>query len=293
MSDDLGTVNLRRGERGREIEILRQHYRRHRELLEKLSADAPTEHLAGEYHRIAQSIDASLLKLDELEGRGQSTAAAPAAAAAARVARPAVPPPVTPDTQPAMRPLQPHPALRHLDDEVVDEESQYEGEERSRGSRTALIVVASLLALALVAWLVWRASSDREDVPLPITETETVTPAEPDTGTIEPVAPPPAGVSVTPDAQNYGLIRKGTRATRQFEIANPSDRPLTVQVSRSNCRCLFYEYVDTIAPKSKEALTVTVDANRAKAGELRETIKVSSKADPAKSASFEVVANIQ
>ncbi|MFZ2492567.1 MAG: hypothetical protein WA208_13900, partial [Thermoanaerobaculia bacterium] len=79
MSDDLGTVNLRRGERGREIEVLRQQYRRHREHLEKMTADAPTEHLAAEYQRIVRAIDASLLKLDELEGRGQVPPAAPPA----------------------------------------------------------------------------------------------------------------------------------------------------------------------------------------------------------------------
>src|ERR1051326_9335388 len=68
MSDDFGTVNMRRGERAREIELLRQHYRVHRETLAKLLNEAPTEHLAAEYQRLIADIDSSLAKVDEIEG---------------------------------------------------------------------------------------------------------------------------------------------------------------------------------------------------------------------------------
>lgn len=288
MSDDLGTVNLRRGERGREIEVLRQQYRRHREHLEKMTADAPTEHLASEYQRIVRAIDASLLKLDELEGRGQVPAAPPRPQVPLPAARPEG---INPDTQPAMRPLQPHPALRHLEEDDADTpELQFEEEGGRRGMRTLLIVLVAVVALAVIGWLVWRSSSGESDAPLPVTETESVAPAEPDTATVEPRA---SALAVTPASHNYGLVRKGTRSTRQFEIANPTTEPMNVQVARSECRCLFYEYIDTIAPNSKEMLTVTVDGTRAKAGELRETIKVSAKGDPAKSATFDVVASVQ
>src|SRR6266542_715914 len=57
MSDDFGTVNVRRGDRAREIEVLRQHYRGHRDALSRLVADAPTEQLAGEYQRLITNID--------------------------------------------------------------------------------------------------------------------------------------------------------------------------------------------------------------------------------------------
>src|SRR5512138_265563 len=69
MSDDFGTVNVRRGDRAREIEVLRQHYRGHRDALSRLAADAPTEQLAAEYNRLIAGIDDALRKLDELEGR--------------------------------------------------------------------------------------------------------------------------------------------------------------------------------------------------------------------------------
>ena len=68
MSDDFGTLNVRRGERSREIEILRGHYLRHREALVAMIEDSPTEHLAHEYQKIVVELDRSLTKLDELEG---------------------------------------------------------------------------------------------------------------------------------------------------------------------------------------------------------------------------------
>ena len=57
MSDDFGTINVSRGERAREIEVLRQHYRQHREALVRMTSDAPTEHLAAEYQRLIVEID--------------------------------------------------------------------------------------------------------------------------------------------------------------------------------------------------------------------------------------------
>src|ERR1700747_2000265 len=81
MSDDFGTVNMRRGERAREIELLRQHYRGHRETLAKLLSEAPTEHLAAEYQRLIADIDSSLAKVDEIEGHAPAAAAAPPNAA--------------------------------------------------------------------------------------------------------------------------------------------------------------------------------------------------------------------
>src|SRR5687768_16133423 len=65
MSDDFETVNLRRA--ARDIEILRDHYREHRETLQQLAGAAPTEYLAAEYGRLISAIDVSLSKLDELD----------------------------------------------------------------------------------------------------------------------------------------------------------------------------------------------------------------------------------
>jgi len=277
MSDDFGTVNYSRAERAREIDVMRQHYRRHREALQKLLADAPTEHLAAEYHRLVADIDASLVKLDELEGRASGVV-------------PAIETPRR-QTEAGMRPLVT--TAPAVDEGVADDEVR-----RDSRSRLALIAAAAIIALAAIAWLIWKASSDRARPDAVVeqtqTQTATATTAAPATVVEEPPAQTVAGVlTVTPASHDYGTIRKGTRATRQFEIANTSDQPVSIQVARSTCRCLFYEYVELVPPKAKETVTVTIDGARAKAGALRETVKVSAKKDPAIATSFDVTANVQ
>jgi len=258
MSDDFGTVSVNRAERAREIEVLRQQYRRHREELAKLIADAPTEHLASEYRGLIAEIDASVAKLGELEGRASGA------------------------TEPGMRPLVTTPQIG--DDEIRS----------GSGLRLALILIAAFVAFALIGWLIWRASSDREpagavvEQPPATTAPATVT----EDATIAPVATAET-LTVTPRSADYGTIRKGTRATRQFEVANSSEQPATVQVARSACRCLYYEYVELVPPKGKETITVTVDGARAPAGPLRETVKVTAKNDPAVATSFDVIATIR
>ena len=257
MSEDFGTINVKRGERAREIEVLRQHYRQHREALARMIADAPTEHLAAEYQRLVIEIDRALGKLNELEGM----AAAP------------------PPTPPA-----PHTPELRLEPELPM------GEPESR-SRVPLILAAALIALALIGWLIWRASSGRAEGTIVDTDTS----ATISTGADTVVEPPPAPsiLAATPPSHDYGVIRKGTRAVRQFEVTNNSDEPLSVDVARSACRCLYYEHAPVIPPKAKETLTVTVDAAKAQAGELREMVRITKKTDPAVSATIEVNATIR
>lgn len=297
MSDDFGTVNVSRVERAREIEVMRQQYRHHREALSRLVSDAPTEHLASEYQRMIREIDTALGKLDELESLGGST-----------------PPPVPP---PAHEPAQVHgdpmrlktePGMRPLvTTPPVEDTGQYDAtmvggpdtDSESR-SRLALIIAAAIVALALIGWLIWRASRDRgaaatttSTVVEEPAETTTTTRAE--EGTIAPMAPPPAAAVLvaSPQSADYGTIRKGTRATRQFEVRNNSDEPVTVEVARSACRCLYYEYQSVVPPKGKETVTVTVDGARAKSGALRETVNVRVKANPSVATSFDVIATVQ
>lgn len=256
MSDEFSTVSAKRGERAREIEILRQHYRKHREALTAMTAEAPSEHLATEYQKLIREIDVAMGKIDELEGRSPA-------------ARPLVPPPVTEEPEYAL-----------------EEEPPANG---SR-SRVALIIGAGLVVLALIVYLIWRASSGElatvaTTTTAPVVDTTPVTPA-----------PPPEIVkllAISPPSADYGTIRKGTRATRQFEVTNNSEEPVSIQVGRSQCRCLYYEYAEAVAPKGKETITVTIDGARAKAGALAETLKVSSKKDPANATTFEVRATIR
>ena len=279
MPDEFETVSTSREQRSREIEVMRAHYRRHREALKKMAADAPTDSLAQEYQRLVMSIDGSLAKLDELEG----------VAPASRL-----------KSEPGLKPL-----VQPIAEPVEDLEStqvDYEPPEGTPVSNTrlALIVGAGVLVLALIGWLIWRASSDRSGdaaaTPTTIAETVPVTetvPAEP--GTVEPAADasPAQVLSITPPAHDYGTIRKGTRATRQYEVVNSGDAPVAIVVARSACRCLYYEHRPTVPAKGRESITVTIDGARAKAGALAETVKVSAKDDPKVVTSFDVTATIQ
>lgn len=304
MSDDFGTVNLRRGERAREIEVLRGHYLRHREALVAMIDDAPTESLALQYQQIIAELDRSLSKLSELEGGAPPLVATrPPETAPLVTARAPEPPPhparrgaeppsvlPPPPTTAGMRPL----AGSAPDDDVYDDATHPPNVPATREvprSRLALIGVVALLALAAIAWLIWRASSDRRASDETVIE-EPLTTA--DAGTVAPEpAEPPSLLLATPQAHNYGVIRKGARATRQFELTNNSEEPISVEVARSACRCLYYEHAPVIPPKAKESLTVTVDGAKAKAGELHESLKVSAKSDPAIATTIDVTATVQ
>lgn len=295
MSDEFGTVNVRRGDRAREIEILRQQYRRHRESLVSMAADAPTESLAAEYGRLIQEIDGSIRKLDDLEGRvPQDTqpvihtdaAGRPIGAATAAAAQ----------NEPTFRSRPTEPGARPL----VDGPQSFEAaapaaEGPNPASRLVLIVVAGIVVLGLIFWLLWKASGDRRRPEVAGETATAVSTAAPDT--VAPVTPAPkpaaASLEITPASQDYGTIRKGTRAVRQFQVTNTTSEPVAVQVTRSACRCLYYDYVDKLAPGKRETITVTIDGAKAKAGDLHETLTVSAKKDPGITASFEVTAVIK
>ena len=232
MSDDFGTISARRGDRAKEIEVLR----RHRESLLKMLAD----------------VDAQLKDLELFDTPGS---------------RPLV---TTPDYE---EPMTTSPGS---------------------GPRVLLIVGAALVALVLVAWLVWRASSDRPPAAGTVVEETTAT-VEPETTTTAPVtvAEVADALTVTPPSRDYGLVRKGTRVTRQYEIANNSEEPISITVARSACRCLYYEHAPVIPPKAKESVTVTVDGAKAPVGTLRESLRVTAKSDPAIGTSFDVIATVR
>jgi hypothetical protein len=284
MSEEFGTVNMRRGDRSREIEVLRQQYKRHRETLTGMIADAPTEYLATEYQRLIVELDASLQKLNELE--------APRAATAAGAVRTGTSPGV--DTQP----MRTDPGKRPL---VSTPGGHYETPmaEPGHGNRTLLIaiIVAALTVLAILAWLMLRSGDERPVAPI-VTETAVPVEETDETTTISPAPPmtsdaPSVSIAIQPASHNFGVIRKGTRAVRQYELTNSTDQPMTITIARSACRCLYYSHSPVVAPKGKETITVTIDGARAKPGVLQETIKVSSKSDPSVVASMNVSATVR
>ena len=287
MSDDFGTINVRRGDRAREIEVMRQHYRAHRDALQRMNADAPTDYLAGEYQRLIGEIDRGLAKLDELE----SGVSAP------------LPPPPVPQVTPRGTAAKTEAGTQPL---IVPEHHDVPETDVEPPSRLPLILGGAVIALVILAGLAWWASSDRtpgaivEERP-GVTDTGAtdtagagdVTATESATTAGATAAVVSEGLAATPPSHDYGTIRKGTRATRQYEIANNSDEPVSIVVARSACRCLYYEHARLIPPKAKENLTVTIDGARAKAGELRETVKITAKSDPTVGTTVDVIATIQ
>ncbi|MEA2164180.1 MAG: hypothetical protein QOK37_2307 [Thermoanaerobaculia bacterium] len=284
MSDDFGTVSVKRGDRTREIEVLRQHYNVHRETLTQMVPDAPTEHLANEYKRLIADIDASVRKLDELDRVPSGTT--PALNETQRMG-----------TSPGNRPLvSQEPATDHgiaTYDVPADRPS-------GNSSRILLMLLIAVAVLGVIGWLIWRASSDKKASATQVIEqpgTTTSAIAEsPAPGSLTTIpAASASSIRITPEVADYGTIRKGTRAVRQFEITNTTSTPLSFTVARSACRCLYYEYntKTKLAPKAKEALTVTVDGARAKAGALDEKIAVTSKDDPSANGTIGVRALIK
>jgi hypothetical protein len=272
-SDDFGTVNVKRGDRAREIELLRQRYKAHRDALVQMSREAPSEQLAAEYQRLVRGIETSLAKLNELE-RGTTE-------------------PISEDTQPVME----NPTSKPLN--MTPSPGVYETAPGSGApsSRLAMIVVAGVIVLALIGGLIWFASRDRGKVKPVTTETTAVVndTAAPATTAPQPVAPAPgvSALTVAPAIADYGTIRKGTRAVRQVDVTNTTGKQLDYSVSRSQCRCLYYEYTGKLGPKKKETLSITVDGGKAKAGALTETITVAARKDPSITASFQVTATIK
>ena len=110
---------------------------------------------------------------------------------------------------------------------------------------------------------------------------------------VTPAPRPAITLKVAPTTADYGTIRKGTRAVRQFQVTNTGDTAIDFEVARSACRCLFYDYNGKLPAKGQETITVTIDGARAKAGTLQEQVDVHAKKDRSKSASFTVQATIK
>jgi len=259
MSDDFGTVNVRGG-----LDAQRLLYKKHRDALQRMSAHAPTPHLASVYDELVRELDDELRKLGDAEPR----------------------------TVAGDRPLE---RSRESVDEPLPD---------ARGGtnmRVAAIVIAGVLVVAAIIYLMWH-GAEKKPVTTPVAETSvpadtavpsTTEPAtQPTQTSITPVATA-VSIKVAPAINDYGVIRKGTRAVRQFDVTNSGSDPVTIQVSRSECHCLFYDYNAKVAPKKKETITVAIDGARAKAGPLHETVTVTTKEDPSATAQFAVQATIK
>ena len=276
MPEEFGTVNVKRDDRAREIEAIRARFRRHREALTALAADAPTIALGLEYNRLIKELDASVLKIDELE----PTAPQPKSLTDTQPVK---------RTEPGRKPLAHTPVLT----------PPVEESPRSTG-RILLIVFVGLVVLGAIAWLMWESSADKAPATETVAAVDTTAPTDTAPATIEPITPAPPqpaysgpALTIEPAAQDFGAIRRGSSATRQFEITNHTAQPITIEASRSKCRCLYYAHNSSVAPQGKETITVTMNTARVKGRRLQETIKVADKSNAANETSFNVSATIR
>jgi type II secretory pathway component PulM len=272
--DEFSTVNVRRQQIARELDALRQHYLAHREKLAQLEKDAPSEVLAARYVELQREIDVAISKLGEL--------ASPTPRVRNVNTEPGMhlppPPPPTVRTAPGTS------GSREWRDTPIDPASTPQNREEpmeevtDETRRLLLIVGITVIVLALLGYLVWRfAMGGNRPAPAAVVEetaqTETVEPAQPDT--VAPATPSPLAVS--PDSHDFGKIRKGTRAVRQFRIENNSEKAIQVAIKRSQCRCLWFDYDSNVPARSSTILAVTVDGAKAPAGNLTENVEVTSK----------------
>lgn len=276
MPEDWNTINLSREQAvGREIEHLRARYLQHMATLEKLITEAPTDHLAGEYERVRQEVELSLHKLNELES-------------GIPVARPAIPKSAVPAASAgtSAKPKRP-------EDDPFYQTNPSVLLQRDSPLRALAIVLIGFLVLSLSGYFFWRYLQGRPGGRSDARTSTASSSAPEETATLQEMAPVAStGFTISPPSQDFGRIRRGTRATRQFELTNNTDAEIPLAVSRSNCKCLWFEYVP-LPPGGTTTLTVTIDATRAPKGTLRETVRVSSKTDPKVSENLEVTAVIQ
>lgn len=281
MSDDWSTVSVKREQMKRELDALRQHYLDHRATVDRLAGDAPTEHLAARYREVRAEIDVALVKLTELE-------------------RPAMPPAAPPSPPPfASHPPIPPPVAPRRWDEIEDPPATVaqsvtipeEVNDESSAARTFVIILLGFLVITLLAYFGWRYLGGKPDDAVIEEQTATV---EEVTTTTEPAEPDvPAALTMSPAEIDFGTVKKGTRVVRKFEIVNNSDAPLVVKVERSACRCLWFDYADTIPARGSTSLSVTVDGARAEKGRLQEVVQVSSTSGTDINAAGEVRAVIE
>jgi hypothetical protein len=283
----------------RELESLRQRYHDHRRSIRHLLQTAPDARLAARYERMLEEIQRSVEQLDRLDKDPFPED---------DVANPAIPEP-TPHL-PRVAPAVPPRKGGEFDTIAVRSgKAPFDEAEFDAGSRSwnkpvvndatldqridrepkrwpwivGLLLLALLAAAVLLFWLGEGGDPTVRD--RTIVEEELAERAEPE--------PPPSLLTAEPASFDFGVIPKGNRGVHRFTIHNSSGEALPISVSRSDCRCLWYDYPAQIAPNESVELSITVDGARASEGPLREAVRIESERLPGEVATIEVTAEIR
>jgi hypothetical protein len=258
----------------REVERLKSVYRQHADALAKLAASSPTKMLARKYSDLIGDINRSILSLEDPE-----TAASRKTYEQPVEPSPAQPPPV-------------HSARRSVSDvQLRTEPGRYvPGAEPAPSAigRIALILGMAIVVISLLAFFVWKFAGEPRTEHRVDEVTSDVT--EPATS---PVTAPLPELRVAPEAQDYGVVYRGTRVAKSFDVSNTSDRDITIEVERSDCRCLWFDYPKLVPAGGSVSLTVAVDAGLAEPGLLSEAVVISMNEPPRQTAEVLVTAEIR
>lgn len=270
----------------REIDRLRGVYRDHAETLSKLAATSPSKQLARHYQELIAEINKAIVGLDEVDpdAIGRKSAERPA--------QPSERAPAEPPRQPAPSTVAPPPERPVLSSYTASATTAESDD--GTVTRVALIIGLAIILLGVLALFVWKFSGAR---PVPAT-TAVAEPAVTPATTGDAVAPapelrPPSPLSVTPQQQDFGIVAKGTNAVRTFEIVNRSKLAYTLEISRSKCRCLWYDPPKSLPAGGRGTLTVRVDGSRAPTGALAESVEISAKGQSDAVAVIEITADVK
>lgn len=266
------------GERAvdREIERLKSIYQHHADALAKLAGSAPTRALAKKYDELIGEINRSILGLED-----------PGAIALRRTHDRPLETALPPEARP---PARTSPPTRSPSDVRLRTEpgtlASDAGSDQSALGRILLILVMAIVVIGVLAFFVWKYGSQPRTEPSP---SETVTVQDP--GSTLAVSAP--DLAISPEALDYGVVYKGTRVAKTFQVTNTTDREMTIEVERSKCRCLWFDYPKILPPGGSIELVVAVDGALAEPGLLSEGVVVSSKQPPRQSAEALVTAEIR
>jgi hypothetical protein len=285
----------------RELESLRQRYHDHRRSIRHLLQTAPDARLAARYERMLEEIQRSVDQLDLLDKD-------PFPDEPEDVDDPASPEP-TPHL-PRVTPAVPPRKGSEFDTIAVrSEKAPFDQAELDAGSRSwkepvvndatldqrvdrgparwpwvvGLVLLAILAAGVLFFWL--GEGDDPANIDRTIVEDGLGEPSEP--------APPPSLLTAEPASYDFGVIPKGNRSVHRFTIRNSAGEAIPISVSRSDCRCLWYDYPAQIPPNESVELSITVDGARASEGSLTETVRIESERLPDAVATIELTAEIR
>jgi hypothetical protein len=156
--------------------------------------------------------------------------------------------------------------------------------EPSAFGRIALILGMAIIVISLLAFFVWKFGGE------PRSEDGNPPPAAA-RATAE--APPVPPLSARPEAQDFGVVYKGTRAAKTFQVHNNTDGDMTIELERSRCQCLWFDYPKRIPAGESISISIAVDGDRAPSGLVSEAVVIVSTQPPRFATEIQITAEIR